>query len=217
MHARPENIDARLPQTQCTQCGYPRCRDYAAAIAEGRAEINQCPPGGEATIAALAELLHRPPLPLNPANGAHAARVCVEIDEAHCIGCRKCIDVCPVDAIVGARKLMHTVIASACSGCLLCLPVCPVDCMHTRPVAPASAHDSLWEEYPLADTERWRARTAARLGRLSQRKPLRPAPRAAAATPIAPVPDDRMRMRAEIRAAVERVKAKKAGRLKSSI
>lgn len=211
MHANPETIDARLPQTQCTQCGYPRCRAYAEAIAEGRAEINQCPPGGEATIAALAELLHRPPLPLNPENGSPAARVRVEIDETHCIGCRKCIDACPVDAIVGARKLMHTVIADACSGCLLCLPACPVDCMHTRPVAPVHEPDSLWDEYPRADTEHWRLQTAARLERLQRRKAQRSGHRSIAAVPVAPA-DHRERMRAEIRAAVARVKARKAAR-----
>ena len=118
-------IDACLPQTQCTRCGYPRCRDYAAALARGETGLNRCPPGGDATIALLAQLLNRAPLPLDPDCGVHAPRTRAVIDEPVCIGCRKCIDVCPVDAIVGARKLMHTVIESECNGCALCLPACP--------------------------------------------------------------------------------------------
>ncbi|MDH4133214.1 MAG: RnfABCDGE type electron transport complex subunit B, partial [Gammaproteobacteria bacterium] len=200
MRANPETIDARLPQTQCTQCGYPRCRAYAEAIADGKAGINQCPPGGEATIASLAQLLNLPPQPLNPVHGTPAPRVRVEIDEPHCIGCRKCIDVCPVDAIVGARKLMHTVIATDCSGCLLCLPVCPVDCLHTHPVAPAAGNDSLWREYPHADTDRWRTRTTARLERLRLRAAQRLARRIAVTDPAPATTDARERMRAEIRA-----------------
>jgi Na+-translocating ferredoxin:NAD+ oxidoreductase subunit B len=131
-----EDIDALLPQTQCTRCGYDGCRPYADAIAGGLAQINQCPPGGAATIAALASLLNREALPLNPENGVEgAARVAV-IDEDRCIGCLKCLPPCPVDAIVGARKLMHTVIADVCTGCELCVAPCPVDCitMESRPV-----------------------------------------------------------------------------------
>lgn len=122
-------IDRLLPQTQCGQCGYAGCRPYADAIAQGTAEINQCPPGGAAGIRALADLLQRPRLPLNPANGIEKPKALAVIDEATCIGCTKCIQACPVDAIVGAPKLMHTVIAELCTGCELCLPPCPVDCI----------------------------------------------------------------------------------------
>lgn len=124
-----DRIDALLPQTQCGQCNYPGCRPYAEAIARDEADINQCPPGGEAGVRALADLLGREAKPLNPENGEETARTVVKIDEARCIGCTLCIQACPVDAIVGAAKLMHTVIQSECTGCDLCLPPCPVDCI----------------------------------------------------------------------------------------
>jgi electron transport complex protein RnfB len=124
-----ERIDALLPQTQCGQCGYPGCRPYAEAIARDQADINQCPPGGEAGIRALADLLGREPKSLNPDNGEEKPATVVRIDELRCIGCTLCIQACPVDAIVGATKLMHTVIRSECTGCDLCLPPCPVDCI----------------------------------------------------------------------------------------
>jgi Na+-translocating ferredoxin:NAD+ oxidoreductase subunit B len=124
-----DRIDRLLPQTQCEQCGYPGCRPYAQAIAAGLADINQCPPGGAAGIRDLAKLLGRDVKPLNPGNGTEQARRVALIDEAVCIGCTKCIQACPVDAIVGAPKLMHTVIVDYCTGCDLCLPPCPVDCI----------------------------------------------------------------------------------------
>jgi Na+-translocating ferredoxin:NAD+ oxidoreductase subunit B len=130
---RAEDIDALLPQTQCTRCGYQGCRPYAEAIARGEAEINQCPPGGAATIAALAGLLSRDPLPLNPANGVEGPPLVALIDEAACIGCAKCLPPCPVDAIIGARKQMHTVITALCTGCELCIAPCPVDCISMVP------------------------------------------------------------------------------------
>jgi electron transport complex protein RnfB len=129
-----QRIDALLPQTQCTKCGYEGCRPYAEAIAQGEAAINQCPPGGDEGIARLATLLGREAIALNPANGEYRAPQVAVIDESLCIGCTKCIQVCPVDAIVGATKLMHTVIASWCTGCELCLPPCPVDCIALEPV-----------------------------------------------------------------------------------
>lgn len=124
-----ESVDALLPQTQCTRCGYTGCRPYAEAIVAGEADINQCPPGGAATIEALARLTGRPALPLNPANGIEKPREVAYILEEHCIGCTKCLPACPVDAILGANKRMHTVIVSECTGCELCIAPCPVDCI----------------------------------------------------------------------------------------
>jgi len=122
-------IDALLPQTQCTKCGYAGCRPYAEAIADGGADINQCPPGGIEGIANLAALLHREVKPLNPSNGVEQAPVVALIDETWCIGCTLCIQACPVDAIVGAPKQMHVVLLEQCTGCELCVPPCPVDCI----------------------------------------------------------------------------------------
>ena len=130
-----DRIDALLPQTQCGQCGFPGCRPYATAIAADEADINQCPPGGESTILALADLLDRDPKPLNPENGVEKVKTVAVIDENLCIGCTLCIQACPVDAIVGAPKQMHTVIKSECTGCDLCVPPCPVDCIDMVPVA----------------------------------------------------------------------------------
>jgi Na+-translocating ferredoxin:NAD+ oxidoreductase subunit B len=128
-----DDIDALLPQTQCTRCGYTGCRPYAEAIAAGTAEINQCPPGGSATIGTLATLLHREPSPLNPTNGIEGPTLVAQIDEAICIGCAKCLPPCPVDAIIGSRKQMHTVVAELCTGCELCIAPCPVDCITMVP------------------------------------------------------------------------------------
>ncbi len=122
-------IDALLPQTQCTKCGFDGCRPYAQAIARDEADINRCPPGGRDGIRRLARLLNRAEIPLNPANGIESPRVAAVIDETRCIGCMLCIKACPVDAIVGAAKRMHTVLTASCTGCDLCLPPCPVDCI----------------------------------------------------------------------------------------
>ena len=131
-------IDALLPQTQCGQCLYPGCRPYATAIASGEADIDRCPPGGEQTVRALAALLDRAPRPLDPAFGVPKPAQVAWIDEERCIGCARCLPACPVDAIVGASRQMHTVIAAQCTGCELCLPPCPVDCIELRP-APATS------------------------------------------------------------------------------
>ncbi len=130
-------IDSLLPQTQCGQCTYAGCRPYAEAIANGEAEINQCPPGGEATIIALADLLDVEVKPLNAEHGeVKALPTIVRIDEQVCIGCTLCIQACPVDAILGAAKQMHTIIESECTGCNLCIPPCPVDCIHIFEIKP---------------------------------------------------------------------------------
>ena len=128
-----ERINAVLPQTQCTRCGYAACRPYADAMATGAADINRCPPGGEAVSVALAALTGRAPRPLDPECGAHGPLLVAVIDEAACIGCALCIDACPVDAILGAQKRMHTVLPSLCSGCELCVAPCPVDCISLHP------------------------------------------------------------------------------------
>jgi len=125
-----ERIDALLPQTQCRRCGFDGCRPYADALARGQTALNRCPPGGRHVIARLAELLGLPELPLDPDCGNECPPLVALIDEQACIGCAQCLDDCPTDAIVGARKRMHTVIAADCSGCELCLPSCPVDCIH---------------------------------------------------------------------------------------
>lgn len=145
--ARPaitvDAIDALLPQTQCGQCGYGGCRPYAEALARGEAEINRCPPGGMAGVRALADLLGREPKPLDPACGREKPPAVALIDEDVCIGCTKCIQACPVDAIVGASKQMHTVVNELCTGCELCVPACPVDC-----IAMVNAPDAGRERHP---------------------------------------------------------------------
>jgi electron transport complex protein RnfB len=206
-----EELNAALPQTQCTRCGYPRCEVYAQALARGEADINQCPPGGEATIRLLAQRLGVAPKPLDPAFGAHQPRRVAVIDEARCIGCRKCIDACPIDAIVGARKWMHTVIAAQCSGCELCLPPCPVDCIDLVAV-PRAASDSPWPEYTRAEIEAWRSRTAARVARLGRRRAGSTAKTSDSARRDKPVPTTPTpkTMRTEIAAAVARVRRRRS-------
>lgn len=125
-----EQVNDLLPQTQCAQCGYPGCRPFAAAVVSGDAEINLCPPGGDATILRLADLLGREPLPL----AASVQPLVAVIDESRCIGCTHCRNACPVDAIVGAHQLMHTILSDECTGCELCVAPCPVDCIDMRPI-----------------------------------------------------------------------------------
>ncbi len=129
-----EQIDALLPQTQCGQCGYAGCRPYAEAIAAGEAEINRCPPGGEVTMIALADLLGRDPVPLEDQEAAAKPKALARIIESECIGCTLCVQACPVDAILGAAKQMHTVIESECTGCELCVAPCPVECIVMEPI-----------------------------------------------------------------------------------
>ena len=148
-----DKIDALLPQTQCGQCTYAGCRPYAEAIANGEAEINLCPPGGEVTMIALADLLGRDPVPLEGEAAEEQPKMLAVIDEPECIGCTLCIQACPVDAILGAAKQMHTVIADQCTGCELCLPPCPVECIHMHPVE-VTVSSWKWpfpEEQPVID------------------------------------------------------------------
>ena len=170
-----EKIDALLPQTQCRQCGYAGCRPYAEAIAAGRAGINQCPPGGGECVSDLAALLGVGCVPVDPRFGVTKPPAVAAIDETLCIGCTLCIEACPVDAIAGAAKLMHTVIARDCTGCELCLPPCPVDCIS---LAPTGAQPTRAERRSAAGQARNRF-----LGREARRAPeptaRRPASRAA--------------------------------------
>jgi Na+-translocating ferredoxin:NAD+ oxidoreductase subunit B len=160
-----DRIDAALPQTQCTRCGYPDCRRYAEAVATGEAPINRCPPGGAEGIARLAAITGLSPLPLDPACGAEAARALALIDEAWCIGCTLCIAACPVDCIVGASKRMHTVIEAQCTGCELCLPVCPVDCITMRP---ATGERTGWAAWSAGEAQAARDRYRFRAARLAR-------------------------------------------------
>lgn len=202
MPALAESLDRLLPQTQCTRCGYPSCADYAGALAQGRTAINRCPPGGETTIRLLADALGQTVVTLDPEVGPHGTRLRAVIDENRCIGCRKCIDACPVDAIVGARKFMHTVIADACTGCELCVPPCPVDCIAMLPVPQVAGER--WPDYRDDEVNRWRMATQARRARLVRRKGRAAMRRRAdAQTP------SRERMRTEIADAVARVRAKR--------
>jgi len=147
-----QKIDAILPQTQCGQCTYPGCKPYATAIAAGEADINQCPPGGEEGIRKLAELLGVEPKPLNAEHGVTKPKSLAVIDENICIGCTLCIQACPVDAILGAAKHMHTVIAAECTGCELCLAPCPVDCISMVPI---QEDISTWKwKYPVYSVKR---------------------------------------------------------------
>lgn len=188
-----DRIDALLPQTQCRRCGHDGCRPYAEAVAEGAAPINRCPPGGDATIVALAALLDTAVLTLDPARGATQAFAVAMIDESSCIGCALCIKACPVDAIVGAPKLMHTVLAGHCTGCELCLPPCPVDCIAMLPLS---------HGWSVADADRARARHAARNARLSRRTAkAKDSPRAQATAET---------RRAAVAAAVVRARARRA-------
>jgi electron transport complex protein RnfB len=218
---RTERINRLLPQTQCGQCGYDGCKPYAVAIAEGTAEINQCPPGGERGIRRLASLLGREVLPMNPANGvAKTVPTVARIEEELCIGCLKCIQACPVDAIVGANQLMHTVITAQCTGCELCVPPCPVDCIVMEPVAPAGARLPLLEQFRREREERQfadisRQRHEARQARLQReteaaeavrrrrRESLKPTAKMAEDVGASPAQDP-------VAAALARARAKKA-------
>ena len=195
-------IDALLPQTQCTKCGYPACRPYAEAIARGEADINQCPPGGDAGVRKLAALLGREVRPLNPKNGIEQPRRVALVDEARCIGCTLCIQACPVDAIVGASKLMHTVVTELCSGCDLCVAPCPVDCIEMVPATPA---DAAWDR---ARADAARERFERRNARLERERRER-AGRLAARALKAKKDPGAEKKRATIQAAIERARSRR--------
>ena len=202
MSALAERIDALLPQTQCTKCGYPSCRRYAEAIAAGEAAIDRCPPGGAAGIRKLADLLGRDAVPLNPQNGVEGPRRVAVIDEARCIGCTLCIQACPVDAIVGAAKLMHTVVTELCSGCDLCVLPCPVDCID---MVTATLADATWDR---ARADAARERFEQRGARLEREQRER-AERLAARALKAKEDPDAEKKRAIIQAAIERARARR--------
>ena len=155
MRARAGQVLALLPQTQCTRCGYPNCAAYAQAVAQGAAEINQCPPGGTQGIEWLASITGQSVKPLNPTHGAEAPRSVAYIMEDWCIGCTLCINACPTDAILGSNKLMHTVIEEYCTGCELCLPVCPVDCIALENASGTATGWAAWSR-PQAELARSR-------------------------------------------------------------
>jgi electron transport complex protein RnfB len=163
-----DRLLAALPQTQCTRCGYPDCAQYAQAIAEGSAEINQCPPGGQTGIERLAAITGRPIVRLNPANGMEAPRQVAWIDESWCIGCTLCLPVCPTDAIYGSNKHMHSVIEEHCTGCGLCLPVCPVDCIEMEDI---SGNLTGWQAWSAKEADHARDRYAAHRTRLAEQAP----------------------------------------------
>ncbi|UTY56147.1 electron transport complex subunit RsxB [Massilia sp. erpn] len=210
-----DRIEDALPQTQCTKCGYQGCRPYAEAIAAGSAEINQCPPGGAEGVQRLSSITGRAVIPINPVNGLERPRAVAFIDESLCIGCTLCIQACPVDAIVGAAKQMHSIVADLCTGCDLCVAPCPVDCIVMYPVTETSG----WAAWSQTDAESARARhdfRAARLQREREENDARLAAKAvaklAAVDRLSPENDaeqaEKERKRAIIAAAMERARLK---------
>lgn len=217
--SRADQIEDLLPQTQCTKCGYPACRPYAEAVAEGSAAHNQCPPGGMQGIVRLSTFLGLPVIPLNPANGVEKPRERAFIDEALCIGCTLCIQACPVDAIVGAAKQMHTVLPDLCTGCDLCVAPCPVDCIYmleVESVAGRTGWDA-WSQQQADDARRRHDLRNARLLRDKQDNDARMAIKAAAKlreveANQGKTPEEiaeQARKKAVIHAAMERARLKK--------
>jgi electron transport complex protein RnfB len=187
-------IDALLPQTQCTRCGHDGCAPYARAVASGEADIDRCPPGGDAVVASVAALLGRAPKPVDPAYGTPGPLLVAVIDEAACIGCTLCIEACPVDAIIGAAKRMHAILPSLCSGCELCIAPCPVDCIAMVPAQ---------REWTREDARDARLRHDERRARLARNE------RIASRKPVAP-PSEKDKRQAAIAAALARARARRA-------
>ena len=219
MTSLADRIDAALPQTQCTRCGYPDCRSYAQAIAAGDAEINQCPPGGQQGVVRLAALTGRTALALDPERGIEGPRTLAVIDESWCIGCTLCIKACPVDCIVGAPKQMHVIVADQCTGCELCAAACPVDCISLVDVTPGRSGWDAWSDEQAAAA---RARYAWHQQRLVRDQAEHEArhqatleaklAEASAASPMND-PDELGRKRAIVEAALARARARQnAGR-----
>lgn len=194
-------IDALLPQTQCTKCGYAGCAPYAEALADGLAEPNRCPPGGDTGAHALAGVLGVPELALDTSRGTPGPLTVAVIDEEHCIGCTLCIRACPVDAILGANKRMHTVLAEVCTGCDLCVAPCPVDCISMQPVQPPRAW-SAGDASAARERHRARQRRLSRLEAASRLPSTLPVPSAAA-------PEAQAAKRAAIAAAIARARARR--------
>jgi Na+-translocating ferredoxin:NAD+ oxidoreductase subunit B len=212
-HALKDRINAALPQTQCTRCGYPDCAAYAEAIALQGVPINQCPPGGADGIATLSAITGQPALPLNPANGVEGPRAVAVIDEGWCIGCTLCLDACPTDAIFGSNKLMHTVIEPHCTGCELCIPVCPVDCISLENVTGEQIGWAAWSQAQAdAALERYTIHSDRRTISLGQStKTLKDAVEAASEDTQSandqPAPDAALQKRAVIDAALARARS----------
>ncbi len=213
-----DQVEDLLPQTQCTKCGYAGCRPYAEAIAEGRAEINQCPPGGMEGVRRLSSLTGRAVIPINPVNGIERPRPVAFIDESLCIGCTLCIQACPVDAILGATKQMHSILPSLCTGCDLCVAPCPVDCISMMPV---TGERTGWDAWTQQDADAARERhdfRAMRLQREREENDARLAAKAVAkmkevtneATNTPEEIAEKERKRAIIAAAMERARQKAA-------
>jgi len=224
-----DRIEDLLPQTQCTKCGYDGCRPYAEAVAAGTANYNQCPPGGLEGVERLAKLLGKPVIPINPDNGVERPRPVAFIDEQLCIGCTLCMQACPVDAIVGAPKQMHTIVKDQCTGCDLCVAPCPVDCIAMIPVTGEATGWDAWTQQQADEARVRHDRRAARQAaernaaeaRAAARRAATSAPQAQAAQDAAvqasaaqpagsPADDAEAKKKAIIQAALERARRKKA-------